>query len=245
MTTQLVEADSVTKCYGALRAVDSVSFSIGAEVFGVLGANGAGKSTLVKMLVGLLRPDRGTMRVAGHDVSRDSVEARRAVGYLPEDLELYERLTGREFLRFVAGLKGVPPDDAHIESELAEFGIGDKADHLIREYSLGMKKKAGLIAAFLGEPRVLVLDEPLNALDAFSMRLVERRLAAFREAGGAVVFSSHVMAFVERVCTRVLILRRGVAVADGAPAELRALSGLGAAPFDDVFFHFAGEVASS
>jgi len=236
----LVEVEGVTKRYGALTAVDSVSFTVGAEVFGLLGSNGAGKSTTIKMLVGLLSPDRGEIRLAGHDVRADGIEARRAVGYLPEELELYERLTGREFLRFVSGLKGAPPDDAVIEAELDALGILDKADHLIKEYSLGMKKKTGLIAAFLGAPRVLVLDEPLNALDARSMRLVENRLLAFRDAGGAVILSSHVMAFVERVCSRALVLRSGRTAALGAPAELRAESGLADAPFDDVFFHFAG-----
>jgi ABC-2 type transport system ATP-binding protein len=235
----LVEVETVTKRYGSLTAVDSVSFSVESEIFGLLGSNGAGKSTIIKMMVGLLRPDAGTVRVAGRNLAHEAIEARRAVGYLPEELELYERLTGREFLRFVSGLKGLPPDDDHIEAQLEWFGILDKADHLIKEYSLGMKKKTGLLAAFLGSPRVLVLDEPLNALDAFSMRLVERRLAAFRDAGGAVVLSSHVMAFVERVCSRVLILRGGTISASGAPAELREASGLDLAPFDDVFFHFA------
>jgi ABC-type multidrug transport system ATPase subunit len=236
----LAEADRVTKRYGSLTAVDDVSFSVGGEIFGLLGANGAGKSTLIKMLVGLLGPDGGTLRVAGHDVRLDAIAARRAVGYLPEDLELYERLTGREFLRFVGGVKGAPPDDERLESDLDAFGIIDKADHLIKEYSLGMKKKIGLLAAFLGSPRILVLDEPLNALDAYSMRLVEQRLAAFRDVGVAVVLSSHVMAFVERICSRVLILRAGKTVAVGSPAELRDQAGLPGAPFDDVFFHFAG-----
>jgi ABC-2 type transport system ATP-binding protein len=237
--TPLVEIEAVTKRYGSLTAVDAVSFSVGTEVFGLLGSNGAGKSTIIKMLVGLLRPDAGAVRVAGHNVAHDATHARRLIGYLPEDLELYERLTGREFLRFVSGLKGFAPDDEHIESELDWFGILDKADHLIKEYSLGMKKKTGLLAAFLGSPRVLVLDEPLNALDAFSMRLVEHRLTDFRDAGGAVILSSHVMAFVERVCSRVLVLRKGRVSATGPPAELRSVSELDAAPFDDVFFHFA------
>lgn len=235
----LVAVENAVKRYGELTAVGGVSFSVASEIVGVLGSNGAGKSTLLKMIVGLLRPDEGHVRIAGHDVRLEQAEARRLVGYLPEDLEMYERLTGREFLRFVAGIKGVVPDDAEIEAELDAFGIGDKADHLIKEYSLGMKKKTGLLAALAGAPRVLVLDEPLNALDALSMRLVERRLEAFRASGGAVLLSSHVMAFVERVCSRVVVLRRGEAVAEGPPARLRADAALPDAPFDDVFFHYA------
>lgn len=238
-TVPLVAVDGVVKRYGELTAVDGVGFVAGPEILGVLGSNGAGKSTLLKMIVGLLRPDAGAIRIAGHNVRLEQAEARRLVGYLPEDLELYERLTGREFLRFVAGIKGVVPDDAAIEAELDTFGILDKADHLIKEYSLGMKKKTGLLAALTGAPRVLVLDEPLNALDAHSMRLVERRLAAFRDAGGVVLLSSHVMAFVERVCSRVLVLRRGRIVAEGTPSRLRDEAGLPDAPFDDVFFHYA------
>jgi ABC-2 type transport system ATP-binding protein len=237
----LVAVDGVVKRYGDLVAVDDVSFAVGREVVGLLGSNGAGKSTLLKMIVGLLRPDAGKLKIAGHDVRLEQAEARRLVGYLPEDLELYERLTGREFLRFVAGVKGVVPDDADIEAGLDAFGILDKADHLIKEYSLGMKKKTGLLAALTGAPRVLVLDEPLNALDALSMRLVERRLEAFRDAGGAVLLSSHVMAFIERVCSRVVILRAGRRVTEGTPAALRAETGLADAPFDDVFFRYALE----
>ena len=237
----LVAVEGVVKRYGALVAVDDVGFTAGPEILGVLGSNGAGKSTLLKMIVGLLRPDAGAIRIAGRDVRLEQAEARRIVGYLPEDLELYERLTGREFLRFVAGIKGLVPDDAAIEAELDTFGILDKADHLIKEYSLGMKKKTGLLAALAGDPRVLVLDEPLNALDAHSMRLVERRLEAFRAAGGAVLLSSHVMAFVERVCSRVIVLRAGRVVAEGAPGRLREETGLADAPFDDVFFRYALE----
>lgn len=235
----LVSVESVVKRYGALTAVDHVTLAVGSEIVGVLGSNGAGKSTLLKMVVGLLRPDEGRLRIAGHDVRLEPAAARRLVGYLPEDLELYERLTARELLRFVAGVKGVEPDDDAIEAGLDHFGILDKADHLIKEYSLGMKKKTGLLAALTGTPQVLVLDEPLNALDALSMRLVERRIEAFRDAGGAVLLSSHVMAFVERVCTRVVVLRHGRTVVEGEPSALRAATGLADEPFDDVFFRYA------
>lgn len=235
----VVAVDGAVKRYGALTAVDGVSFSIGSEIVGILGSNGAGKSTLLKMIVGLLRPDGGRIEVAGHDVRLEATAARRAVGYLPEDLELYERLTGREFLRFVSGVKGEEPDDAAIEAGMESFGILAKADHLIKEYSLGMKKKTGLLAALTGSPRVLVLDEPLNALDAISMRLVEERLEAFRTEGGAVLLSSHVMGFVERVCSRVVVLKAGRVTAEGPPAELRERAELPDAPFDDVFFRYA------
>lgn len=235
----VVSIANVTKRYGDLVAVDDVSFEVHGEILGLLGANGAGKSTLLKMLVGLLRHDSGRLAIDGHDVRLDAVEARRLVGYLPEDLELYERLTGREFLRFVTGIKGSTPDDAVLDSAFDEFGILEKADHLIKEYSLGMRKKTGLIAAMAGSPRLLVLDEPLNALDAQTMRLVERKLEAFLDAGGAVILSSHVMGFVERVCSRVVVLRNGRISANDRPDRLREATGLAGAPFDDVFFRYA------
>lgn len=235
----LVSITGVTKRYGDLIAVDDVSLDVGGEILGLLGANGAGKSTLLKMLVGLLKPDSGKLLIDGHDVRLDAVEARRLIGYLPEDLELYERLTGREFLRFVTGIKGEPPDDVLLDAAFDEFGILEKSDHLIKEYSLGMRKKTGLIAAMAGRPRLLVLDEPLNALDAQTMRLVERKLEAFRDGGGAVILSSHVMGFVERVCSRVVVLRSGRIVANDTPSRLRESTGLVAEPFDDVFFRFA------
>lgn len=235
----LVSITNVTKRYGDLVAVDDVSLDVHGEILGLLGANGAGKSTLLKMLVGLLKPDAGKLAIDGHDVRLDGVEARRLIGYLPEDLELYERLTGREFLRFVTGIKGQPPDDALLDAAFDEFGILEKSDHLIKEYSLGMRKKTGLIAAMAGSPRLLVLDEPLNALDAQTMRLVERKLEAFRDAGGGVILSSHVMGFVERVCSRVVVLRNGRISANDRPDRLRVATGLTDAPFDDVFFRYA------
>jgi ABC-2 type transport system ATP-binding protein len=234
-----VVVEAVVKRYGDLTAVDGVSFEVGREIVGILGSNGAGKSTLLKMIVGLLRADAGRIEVAGHDVRLEATHARRAVGYLPEDLELYERLTGRELLRFVSGLKGARLDDAAIEEGMDAFGMAGKADHLIKEYSLGMKKKTGLLAALTGSPSVLVLDEPLNALDAISMRLVEDRLGAFCDAGGAVLLSSHVMGFVERVCSRVVVLKAGRVAADASPSELRESAALPDAPFDDVFFRYA------
>lgn len=232
----LVRLHAVTRHYGKVTALDDVSLEIGAEIIGILGANGAGKSTLMRIVVGLLRADSGAVEICGVDARRHPAEARRHTGYVPEDVDLYERLTGREFLRFARGVKGAPLDDAAIDTDLAMLGLVERADRLIREYSLGMKKKIAILAAFAGSPRVLVLDEPLNALDVRAMRTVENLLVEARQQGTAVLVSSHVLSFVERACDRVAMLSSGRLVAAGTPRYCRELAELPGGSFDDVFF---------
>jgi ABC-2 type transport system ATP-binding protein len=153
-------------------------------------------------------------------------------------LILYERLTGREYLELVAGLKDANP--LQIPEELGFFELLPVQDKLVGGYSLGMRKKLGLAAAILGSPKVLVLDEPLNGLDVEMMRKLRHRLEDERNNGRACLVSSHVMSFVERISSRVGIMRAGKLAADGSPSELRAIAGMLDAPFEDVFFHFAG-----
>ncbi|MBI1357705.1 MAG: ATP-binding cassette domain-containing protein [Acidobacteria bacterium] len=229
----------VKRYHEEATAVNDVSLSVaGGEIFGLLGANGAGKSTLLKCALGLVRPTSGRLQVDGLDVQREPLEARRRIGYLPEELRLYERLTGWEFLELVCGLKQVECDGA-VEEEFRYFGLYERRHELIGEYSLGMRKKTGILAALVGRPKLLLMDEPLNGLDAESMRRLRLRLEARAADGAAVVLSSHVMGFVERVCGRVTILKKGVVAASGTPVELRAQAGLPDEAFDDVFLHFA------
>ena len=233
-----VVVDSVTKRYGETLAVDGVSLRVGAgEVFALLGANGAGKSTLIRMLTGLSEPDAGSVEVCGHDTRRHSLAAKRCVGYLPEELYFYQRLTGREYLRLVAGLKSA--DVEGVAAEIEFFELSAVADKWVGGYSLGMRKKLGLAAAFTGAPQVLVLDEPLNGLDVEMMRKLRLRVAEESAAGRSFVVSSHVMSFVERVAGRACVMRAGRVVAEGSPAELRALAAMPDAPFEDVFFKLA------
>jgi ABC-2 type transport system ATP-binding protein len=219
-------------------AVNGVSLTVDREVFGLLGANGAGKSTLLKAILGLAPLDEGRIFVHGHHTGRQAIEARRVIGYLPEDLQMYERLTGWEFLSFVAGIKGVE-DSGPWEEDLGYLGLGAERHKLIGEYSLGMRKKVGLVAALMGSPKLVLLDEPLNGLDAESMRLLRLRIKALAAAGMTFVISSHVMGFVERICARVAILRQGVIVAEGPPSALRDQAQMPSEPFDEVFLHFA------
>ncbi|HLM56755.1 MAG TPA: ABC transporter ATP-binding protein [Pyrinomonadaceae bacterium] len=233
----LVIIEEVSKRYGETRAVAGVSLAVaGGEVYALVGANGAGKSTLIRMMVGLTEPDAGRVVVCGDEMGRRPVEAKRHLGYLPEELYLYQRLTGREYLRLVAGLKNCDPAGAEGEAEF--FELGAVADKWVGGYSLGMRKKLGLAAAFAGSPRVLVLDEPLNGLDVEMMRKLRLRIERERDAGRAFLVSSHVMSFVERVADRVGVMRAGVVVAEGPPAHLREQAAMPDAPFEDVFFHF-------
>lgn len=237
-TESTVVVESVTKRYGETLAVDGVSLRVGAgESVALLGANGAGKSTLIRMMTGLSEPDSGKVTVCGDEMARKPLAAKRHVGYLPEELYFYQRLTGREYLRLVAGLKGAEVDSTAAEIEF--FELSNVADKWVGGYSLGMRKKLGLAAAFTGSPRVLVLDEPLNGLDVEMMRKLRLRLAEERDAGRSFVVSSHVMSFVERVSDRACVMSAGRVVAEGSPAELRALASMPDAPFEDVFFRLA------
>lgn len=239
MSEVAVAIEKVTKRYGDLVAVDNVSLAISrGEVYSLVGANGAGKSTLFRMLVGITEPDAGRLSVCGEEISNRAPSTRKHLGYLPEELVLYERLTGREYLELVAGLKDAGASG--ITDELEFFELIPARNKLVGGYSLGMRKKIGLAAAMLGSPDVLVLDEPLNGLDVEMMRKLRRRIEEERNQGRAVLAASHVMSFVERVSDRVGIMRSGKLVVEGSPSELRTHAAMENAPFEDVFFHFAG-----
>ena len=238
MSENSVEIEEATKLYGKLVAVDKVSLQIKCgEVYALVGANGAGKSSLMRALVGLAQLDSGRIAICGDDTRKNSLRAKRRTGYLPEELLFYERLTGKEYLRLVAGLK--ERGAAQVEEEIEFYELTSVADKWIGGYSLGMRKKLGLAAAMIGDPQVLILDEPLNGLDVEMMRKLRERIKQEQERGCAFLISSHVMDFVERASNRVGIMRAGRLVAEGTPAELRRQAALGDAPFEDVFFRLA------
>jgi ABC-type multidrug transport system ATPase subunit len=232
---KLIKVESVTKRYGNLVAVNNVSLQIQAgEIYSLVGANGAGKSTLMRMIVGITEADEGHLFICEEDLSRRLPTTKKHLGYLPEELTFYDQLTGSEYLQLVAGLKEA--DESQIPAELEFFGIAHAAKKLVGGYSLGMRKKLGLCAAVLGSPDVLILDEPLNGLDVEMMRKLRHRIEAERAAGRAVLVSSHVMSFVERVSNRIGVMRLGKLVAEGTAAELRQQTGLLSEDFEDVFF---------
>ncbi|HJQ22760.1 MAG TPA: ABC transporter ATP-binding protein [Blastocatellia bacterium] len=239
MSDTLIEVEAVVKRYGAIVAVAGVSLRVRAgEIYALVGANGAGKSTLIRMIMGLTTPDTGRVLICNEDHTHQGATTKRHLGYLPEELTLYNRLTGREYLELVAGLKTA--DAAQVPEALRFFELEAAADKLAGGYSLGMRKKLGLAAAMLGEPEVFMLDEPLNGLDVEMMRKLRLRLEDERRRGRAIVVSSHVMSFVERVSDRVGVMRAGLLVAEDTPARLRELTAMPDAPFEDVFFQLAG-----
>ncbi len=238
MSETRIRVEGVIKKYGDLVAVNNLSLSVNAgEVYALVGANGAGKSTLIRIITGVATADSGQIFINGEDLVRRGPVVKKHIGYLPEELFLYNRLTGREYLKLVAGLKDAPPESA--DEELQFFELGAVADKWVSSYSLGMRKKLGLAAAMTGSPEVLVLDEPLNGLDVEMMRKLRLRIEDERTRGRAVLVSSHVMSFVERVSDRVGVMRDGLLVAEGSPRSLRESSRLVDAPFEDVFFYLA------
>lgn len=240
MSDTLIKVEAVTKRYGKITAVNNVSLSIPAgEIYSLVGANGAGKSTLIRMIVGITEPDTGQITICGEDIASRAVSTKRHFGYLPEELTLYNRLTGREYLELVAGLKD--SDSSKISEEIKFFELDQVDNKLAGGYSLGMRKKLGLAAAMIGAPEVLILDEPLNGLDVEMMRKLRLRIEEERKQGRAVLVSSHVMSFVERVSDRVGVMRAGHLVAEGTPDELRTLTKMADAQFEDVFFRLAAK----
>jgi len=215
----LLRTEQLTKDYGTCRALDHLDLEIKpGEIFGLLGPNGSGKSTALRILLGFLRPTAGKAWIAGHDCWHNSLEARRQVGYLPGELRLYENMTGRQLVRFLGRLRQSTQTDAEIRLARA-FDIDTSRP--IAELSSGMKRKVALLQVLLPQTPLLILDEPTNTLDPTMRDELLGKLSAARQRGQAVLFSSHVLAEVEKVCDRVGILRKGRLVHMQNVAELR------------------------
>ncbi len=242
MDHSLIETHNLVKRFGSKVAVDNVSFEVSAgEIFGFLGPNGAGKTTTIKMIVGLLQPTSGTAKVAGYDVQAQPLLARGASGYVPDEPNLYAKLSGRELLRFVGDLYDLDPTRvAHRSEELLRlFELTAAADDTIDSYSHGMQQKTSLAAALLHDPKVLVLDEPTVGLDPKSARLIKDILRQLAERGAAILLSTHILEIAERMCDRIGIINKGKLVAVGNMTELRAL-GNGETSLEDIFLELTG-----
>jgi ABC-2 type transport system ATP-binding protein len=220
----MIEFDHVTRVYGPKTAVSDLSLAIPrGELFALLGPNGAGKTSTIKMLVGLLRPSRGAVRVCGFDLVADARNAHLHTGYVPDEPCLYEKLTGREFLWFIADMFGMPRHLAtrRIAEEIEHFELGEFADDLAESYSLGMKQRLVFAASLLHDPDVLVLDEPMVGLDPRSVRIVKDLLKARTQEGMTVFMSTHTLAMAEEMADRVGIMVRGRLRFLGTVTELR------------------------
>jgi ABC-2 type transport system ATP-binding protein len=220
-----IRVDGLRFAYGGAEVLHGLTFEIRrGEVTGLLGPNGAGKSTLLRILVGILQARTGVVQVAGFSLPEQAFDLKGTLGYVPEAADVYEALCGQEFLEFCGRLHGIEEESlqARIEAVLDGFGLLDDRLQRLGAYSKGMRQKILISAALLHNPSLIVLDEPLTGLDADAAVLVKRLLATFAEQGKTVLYSSHVLDVVERVCARVLILDRGVLIADGSPDELKA-----------------------
>lgn len=240
----MIRTTNLTRHFGSLAAVEGLSLTVNkGELFGFLGPNGAGKTTTIRMLIGLLRPTSGSALVAGHDVQQEPLAVKRATGYLAQTPLLYNKLTGREFLRFVGGLYGLEDSEIKPQTDrlLELVDLSEKGDQLIESYSGGMRHKIGLCSALLHKPQLLVLDEPLAGLDPASARRIKDLLRELCSRGTTVFLSTHVLEIAERVCDRVGILQRGELIAVGTMEELReqAQSAAGAT-LEDLFLQLTG-----
>lgn len=212
------------KAFGQKVSVDDVDLDVPrGSFFGLVGPNGAGKTTLLSMAVGLLRPDAGTSAVLGADVWRDGLLAKTHLGVLPDGLAMPEFLTGREVLTFLGRLRGMQAEvvDARAQELLQVMDLLGAEQTLVVDYSTGMRKKIGLATALLHNPKVLVLDEPFEAIDPVSALTLKRILSRFVALGGSVVLSSHVMALVEQLCDTVAVMSGGAVVASGPLDQVR------------------------
>ena len=249
-TLPAVATRDLTRVFGQKVAVDHLNLTVQrGEFFGFLGPNGAGKSTSIKMMVGLLRPTSGSVQVGGVDVWKEPLRARSQIGVLPEYLNLYERLTGREFITFAGHMYGLAKVDIQRRTEelLHVLDLAGDADKLLVDYSVGMRKKVALAAAIIHRPEVLFLDEPFEGIDPVSSRAIRDILHELTRRGTTIFFSSHIMEVVERLCTRVGIINRGVLVAEGTLQELRerargsaAEGGEKDATLEDIFLNVIG-----
>ncbi|NLM45939.1 MAG: ABC transporter ATP-binding protein [Firmicutes bacterium] len=222
----MIEIRGVSKSYnnGAVKAVDNLSLSVRpGEIFGFLGPNGAGKTTTIKMMVGLLQSDSGSIVINGHDVAKEPLKVKASISYVPDYPEVYEKLTGLEYLTFLADMYRVPQAVrlARMKRFLKLFDMTDAVEDLIQSYSHGMRQKIVLIGALLHEPEVFILDEPMVGLDPRSAHNLKEYMREHCDRGKTVFFSTHVLEVAEKLCDRIGIISRGRLIACGTMAELK------------------------
>jgi len=241
----VIELTNVTKQYGTKLAVDNLSLAVApGELFAFLGPNGAGKTTTIKMLCGLLFPTSGTVRVGGFDLRADGDRARQLISYVPDQPFLYEKLTGREFLQFVADLYGMPRDRAtgRMQAVIDLFALHEFVDDLTERYSHGMRQRTVFAAALIHEPKLLITDEPTVGLDPKSIRLLKDLLRAEADRGTTVFLSTHSLDVAEALADRIGIVERGRLIGCGTLAALRKQAGRDGS-LEDVFLKLTEEAA--
>jgi len=242
----LIEAAGLTKKFGSFGALNGLDLRVmPGEIYGLLGPNGAGKTTTLKITAGLIEPTTGSVVVSGFDVTRDPIHAKSQIGYVAETPILYESLTPRELLEFEASVRGLAKDSMNRRArQLAEaFEVVSIFDLPIATLSMGTKQKVAIIAALLHQPPILLLDEPLNSLDARSNRILKELISLHVQRGGAVLFSTHIMEIAQRLCSRIGIIFGGKIVAEGDLDQLRARAGEKDATLEEVFMKLTNEAS--
>ncbi len=247
----LIETYGLIKKFGSVQALTDLNLRImPGEIYGLLGPNGAGKTTTIKTILGLLEPTSGWIKVAGFDPVKQPIEVKSKIGYVAENPVIYDSLSPRDFLEFVASIRKI---DQRVNGEMVTrladaFSMGQYFDSPIATFSLGMKQKVALIASLIHQPPVLLLDEPLNGLDAKSSRIVKDLVSFHAEKGGAVLFSTHIMEVAEQICTRIGIIDRGKVIAEGTLDQLRGKTEGKGGTLEEVFLrltHEESEVAET
>lgn len=238
-----IEITGLQKLYNGVAAVDGLTVTVPQQCFfGFLGPNGAGKTTTIKMLMGLAQPDAGSIRVLGLPLPEKSLEIRNQIGLVPDDSLLFDYLTGAEYLEFIGRLYGLPKIQAKERGgELLQlFQLSENARKLIGEYSKGMRKRVAMAAALIHRPKLFLMDEPFEGVDAVGARLMKDILLEQVRHGATVFLTSHVLEVVERLCDRVAIINRGKIVTQGTMEDLRSQSVSGASTLEDIFVNIVG-----
>lgn len=239
----MIRLEAVSKRYGTFTAVDGVDLEVPrGTLYALLGPNGAGKTTAVRMIAGILQPTAGCVRIAGIDVQADPESAKRHLGYIPDRPYLYEKLTGAEFLRFVAGLyeQDGAAVDRRIDELLTLWGLETWRDELVETYSHGMRQKLVVASALVHRPDVIVVDEPMVGLDPKAARMLKELFRGFVRRGGTILMSTHSLEIAEALCDRIAIIQDGRIGAEGTMADLRELAASGDASLEEVFLKLTG-----
>lgn len=240
----MIEMQSCTKKYGELIAVNNLTLKVGgAEIFGLLGPNGAGKSTTIKMMVGLINPDSGAIKIGGYDITQDPVNAKRILAYIPEKSYIYDKLTAWEYLTFISGLYNL--DKATFTNNAVEhlkiFGLYEWKDEIIGNFSLGMKQRLLLTSSFMRNPKVLILDEPHNGLDPKGVRILKDILFKLRNEGMTILLSTHIIAIAEQICDKIAIMNKGSVAAQGTNEDLKHYAKSSDKTLEDIFLRLTSD----
>ena len=239
----MIAIENLSKRFGKVIAIDAINLDVqSGEIFGFLGPNGAGKTTTIKILAGLLKPTSGKVTIDGWDLAEHPNRAKAVVGFIPDRPFLYEKLTAREFLKFIAGLYNCSSNGVAQRTDylLRLFDLSDWQNELIESFSHGMKQRLVMASALIHQPKLIIVDEPMVGLDPRGARLVKEVFRGFCARGGTVFMSTHTLEVAEEVCDRIAIIQEGKIIAVGSIAELREMSGSEGRNLDAIFFKLIG-----